>query len=362
MDYTALSVSELRKLCSERSLGSGAWRVGASKAALISALDGTATPSALQGSSNPSSGLDLAAIIGAAIAPYVSNQLDETRVAEMIHSALASRPNNVLEIRKPNSSPVIVGRQHYQFSRLLAALCCNVWIYGPAGGGKTSAVEACARALNVPYHCLQVGPQTSQMQIFGYTDAMGRLVRTDFREAYEHGGILLIDEIDAGNAGVLTALNAALANGKCAFPDGMIERHKDCLFVATANTIGNGASRQYVGRNQVDAATTDRFVKLVWNYDESFESALCGVDCEPTPQDFKPMEGPYDSAIRAHVAAVQSIRQTVNRLGLRVIVSPRASINGCKLIQAGFSGTDALQMTIFEGLDIDTVTKLKGAK
>jgi cobaltochelatase CobS len=52
----------------------------------------------------------------------------------------------------------------------------------------------------------------------GYMDAHGKLVRTLLREAYEHGGVFLLDEIDAGNPGVLTVLNALLANGQVGFP------------------------------------------------------------------------------------------------------------------------------------------------
>ena len=69
-------------------------------------------------------------------------------------------------------------------------------------------------------------------------------------------------------------LNSALANGSCAFADGMVKRHEDFILIATANTFGNGANAQYVGRNQLDSATLDRFVTIEWGYDEELEMAI----------------------------------------------------------------------------------------
>src|SRR5215217_6156820 len=85
-----------------------------------------------------------------------------------------------------------------------------------------------------------------------------------------------MDEIDAGNANVIIQVNAALSNGYCSFPDGMVQRHDDFIFLASANTFGDGASRQYVGRNQLDAATLDRFTTLVWEIDEELEEIMAG--------------------------------------------------------------------------------------
>ena len=46
----------------------------------------------------------------------------------------------------------------------------------------------------------------------GFIDAQGRIVNTEFRKAYEHGGLFLFDEIDASFPQAILAFNAALAN------------------------------------------------------------------------------------------------------------------------------------------------------
>jgi hypothetical protein len=55
-----------------------------------------------------------------------------------------------------------------------------------------------------------------------------------------------------------------------------IKRHKTFRLVLAANTWGTGATRQYVGRNQLDASTLDRFclATIFVTYDESLESSL----------------------------------------------------------------------------------------
>ncbi len=231
--------------------------------------------------------------------------------------------------------------QHKLFPKLLRTCKARVHalLVGPAGSGKTSAAQQVAEALNLPFYSISVGGQTTQSQIIGYMDAGGRYVSTVFRQAYQNGGIFLLDEVDAGNANVLTVLNAALANGVYAFPDGMIQRNADFVCLAAANTWGQGADRQYVGRNQLDAATLDRFMgKLFWEYDEEMERLWSGN--------------------AAWARRVQQIRAATAQLKARLLVTPRASIDGAKLLNAGFSRAEVEEMTIFNATDGETKRKI----
>src|SRR5699024_2303605 len=88
----------------------------------------------------------------------------------------------------------------------------------------------------------------------------------------------LLDEIDAGNPNVLAALNSALANNYCAFPDGMVKRHDNFRVIAAANTFGSGANIVYAGRNPIDGATKDRFVFIDFDIDENMERQIAGND------------------------------------------------------------------------------------
>lgn len=212
------------------------------------------------------------------------------------------------------------------------------FLVGPAGSGKTTVAENVAKKFNMNFYCMSVGNQTTKSDLLGFISATGNYVSTVFRTAFEEGGVFLLDEIDAGNSNVLTILNSALANGYCSFPDGMVKRHKDFCCIASGNTIGQGANKQYVGRNQLDGATLDRFTKIDWTYDEVLEKKI--------------------SKNNGWVNRVQAIRKICNDMGLKLIISPRASINGSNLINDGIPVLQVDEACIFKG-QIDEITKQK---
>ena len=241
---------------------------------------------------------------------------------------------NITEVvvKKYDDTKVNVGVQHYNFKKLLGAISVrtNPMLVGPAGSGKTTAVINVAKALGLKFYSKSVSAQTGVHEFFGYQDANGNYVRTLFREAFEFGGVFLLDEIDAGNPNVLASINQAMANGMCAFADGMVNKHKDFIIVGCANTFGNGANADYVGRNPMDGATKDRFVKLIWNYDENLEYQI--------------------AKNKGWCKKIQELRAKAEDKKVRVIISPRATFNGEKLIEAGLSEKDVLDMVVFNGL------------
>lgn len=149
-----------------------------------------------------------------------------------------------------------------------------VLMVGPAGSGKTHIAVSCAKLLDVPCYSISVNEQTSKSDFLGYTDANGQIVKTNFRKAYEEGGVFVIDEIDAGNPNILTVINSALSNDMCPFPYGMVDKHKDFVCICTANTFGEGESLQYIGRNILDAATRDRFATIFISYSDYIEKTM----------------------------------------------------------------------------------------
>jgi len=212
------------------------------------------------------------------------------------------------------------------------------FLVGPAGSGKTTVAENTAKKFNMDFYCMSVGNQTTKSDLLGFISATGNYVSTVFRTAFEEGGVFLLDEIDAGNSNVLTILNSALSNGYCSFPDGMVKRHKNFCCIASGNTIGQGANKQYVGRNQLDGATLDRFTKIDWYYDEILEKKI--------------------SKNNAWTNRVQAIRKICEQMGLKLIISPRASINGSNLINDGIPVLQVDEACIFKG-QIDQITKEK---
>jgi len=169
-------------------------------------------------------------------------------------------------------------------------------------------------------------------------DANGKYVRSLFREAYENGGVFLLDEVDNGNPNVLSVLNASISNHVCSFPDQMVKKHPDFILCASGNTFGHGANRKYVGRLEIDAATLDRFVFVEIGYDEKLESNICGD--------------------KNYAKLIQSLRKRAEELKLRNIISPRASINGVKLLKSGLDIQDVLKYTVFRDMSEDTIKQL----
>jgi hypothetical protein len=203
-------------------------------------------------------------------------ELNEARILELIRQ---NQTYKGIELKRPATEPKkIDGIFHKEFERVLNYIYneLNVYIYGPAGTGKTQIAEQVAQALGLEYSAISVCAQSSKIDFLGYMDATGKYISTEFRKRYENGGIFLIDEIDNGNPNILAVLNAALANGQMAFPDGMIKAHSDFRCIAAANTFGTGATEQYIGRNPIDAATQNRFLKVFVGYDNELEARIYG--------------------------------------------------------------------------------------
>lgn len=270
--------------------------------------------------------------MGSEIDIIANKQFDEwtARLNPIIEEAKANRR---VEVVTPDATHVITaGRMHRNFEKLLkmTAQRWPIMLVGAAGTGKTYAAEKTAEGLGLPFYAMSVGSQTSKTDILGYMSANGDYVRTLFRDAYENGGVFLMDEIDAGNSNVLIVINAALSGHFCPFPDGMVEKHPDFYFIGAANTYGTGSDRMYVGRNQIDEATLDRFIVLNWDVDEDLEGHL--VDH-------------YDNGRKWH-KVVKEVRKIVNQNQYRVVVSPRATIKGAMLLDIGHTFDEVVESVL----------------
>lgn len=259
--------------------------------------------------------------------------------------AFDALPPKRIEIVRDGILREVKGKTHKQFETLLklVSLGCNVWIYGAAGGGKTTVCAQVADALGLDFAHISLNVQSQASLMMGYRDANGNYVSTEFRKVYENGGVFLIDEYDNASGNLLTSLNTAFANGSCAFPDGNVKRHKDALFIAASNTAGNGANATYNTRQKIDGASRERFIFLEWEYDTQLEKSL-SLAINPTAQPW--------------LTWVLSARETVARLSLPVLVTPRASIEGSRLLLAGFNPLDVAKMVVFKGIDQDTQNKV----
>lgn len=163
---------------------------------------------------------------------------------------------------------------HEEFETVLNFVMMNepVMLIGPAGTGKNVICKQVAKILGLDFYFSNA--VTQEYKLTGFIDANGTYQETEFYKAFKNGGIFMLDEIDASIPEVLVILNAAIANRYFDFPNGKIEAHENFRVVAAGNTFGLGASYQYVGRNQLDAASLDRFAQVEINYSPKIEEAL----------------------------------------------------------------------------------------
>lgn len=248
----------------------------------------------------------------------------------------AAAPTKVEVYEGDKLKKEIEGAHHYLLPELLklVALRIHTILIGPAGTGKSHVAHQAAEALDLPFYAISIGPQMTQASLMGYTSPTGALVRTSFREAFENGGIMCLDEVDAGSAAVLTCINSAMANGVCGFPDGMVKRHPDFVLVCTANTYGTGKTMEYVGRNPLDAAFLNRFARMTFPVDMKLEQQL--------------------GALPEWTSYIQTVRAALEKAGIKAVISPRQSIMGGKMIASGqFTPERARDLLIYPGMSDD---------
>jgi cobaltochelatase CobS len=313
---------------------------------------------------------DLASVLARAIQPLLdaqqSNDIDESKVRLLIADEI-SRLDLHAEIKKANSNGAfptervqkmiddsnvnqvrrvelvlpngetkpITGLVHKAFdtilkmtrSRVASGHPVPIWLDGPPGGGKSHLMEQIAEALSLEPFVLAIGPSDTKTTIVGSV-ATGEFRPGIAYKPYKDGGLFGIDEVAAGDPGVLVNINSLIANQQFRFPNGeLIKKHKDFHVIVADNTRGHGNVKGMI-RNRLDAATLDRFAFLKVDYDETLESALCG----------NAKWAAYVKSVRDYIAQNSSES---------VYITPRASINGAALLAGGLDATEVANATVF---------------
>lgn len=323
-------------------------------------LDQDARLRALAEILNQPQGLDEAAVLeivqrhlGAAISAATSRAADMAReqLADLLEEArriVGGAPRTLRIEIKDRVAVLPAAPRHPLFDTLLTLAVVSKepraqhpMLIGPAGGGKTTAAEQVAEALGLPFYT--DGALSGAHELVGFENAVGKYKLTSFRKAFEHGGVYLADELDGSDPAAVLALNSALANGFMSFPDQAepIRAHEKFYIIAAANTFGRGADRLYIGRNQLDASTLDRFGALTWDYDETLERALAGDD--------------------AWTSYVQAARAATSNLKIRHVISPRASYYGATLRRAGLAFDMVAEVALWKGLDTEQRQRITAA-
>jgi cobaltochelatase CobS len=319
--------------------------------------------------------------IAKGVTPAATPALDEERVkalaAEVTDAVLAAKLAEILatieaankgtpqriEISLNGGTKVIdLGTEprHWQFMQVLAWLeaNCPVWLWGKAGSGKTHMARQLAKALDLPVTIISIDPTMTVGKLVGFRSlANGEFVEGFLLKPFRDGGLVMLDEIDTGDPGILACLNALIANGHYTFPDGQcIERHANFRIIAGANTKGTGAVAGYTARQRLDAATLNRFAIIELEYDERLEEVLAVGDSElPAKVWTKAVYPDIDTRCRGWVRWVQKVRRNV---GNSVLISPRATYLGVAALRSGVPAAEVADALVFSLVTSDTKTSI----
>lgn len=233
--------------------------------------------------------------------------------------------------------------KHPKYSTIQTCIKENIPVYlaGPAGAGKNYTLEQIAYENGMEFYFSN--SVQDEFKLTGFIDANGVYQETEFYKACksENESIFFLDEIDASTPEVLVMLNAAIANGYFNFPNGRVDFGKEKVhFVAAGNTVGNGANDMYTGRQQLDQATLDRFAIIEFDYSKNVERQITNNNEELI--DF-----------------IHELRKISKDNMIKTTFSYRCMEMVCKLEKAQMDLDDILSISVFKGLDQDTINTFK---
>lgn len=277
----------------------------------------------------------------------------------------------------PAETKIISEAAHEKLPDLFGTLKAGCWaaVVGPSGGGKTLGVLQFCKLADIKMVAIkQMTRIIAPHDLIGYMDANGHYRKgawTDVILGYEYKSqengvptaeptttpaILLVDEMDNSNENVIMLLKA-VNTGQIAMPYGLQRVNPLLQVVATMNTWGNGATREYVGRCAQDAALLNEFSFIEWDYDEKFEWKL-----------LEQLYNSYESAGEWKLIDFQRLHDTFRMMRnkaekekVRVIISTRNLINSAKLLVCNPEWTvgKVLRMTVFKGLKQEEVQRIE---
>jgi AAA domain (dynein-related subfamily) len=168
----------------------------------------------------------------------------------------------------------------FGYALILAEQRIPIMLVGQFGTGKSFLARQLSDYLGVPYGETPMTPGATRGDLLGRHTVSG-FIPAEFVRLYEGGGIFNFEEIDASDPSMLIVLNNALAQDHLYNSvDGKeYAKSENFIAVSTANTFGLGATREYVARERLDAATIDRWRmgRIVVPIDEKVEETILGL-------------------------------------------------------------------------------------
>lgn len=282
----------------------------------------------------------------------VTSSVDVDAVKRIIDEHV-TRPKSI--VFRGVETATITERTHFQFEELLARVACreNMFLTGGPGVSKTYMTRQVAKALDVPCVVVSAKPLPQDAEILGYVRPLdGVAVKGAARDVYEHGGVLVLDEIDTAHISLGPSTNNLLSSSVYDFPtDGggteRVERHPMCIFMATGNTFGRGGNMSFMGTVAMNGASLNRFTYMHIECDETLTLEVM--------RDTDVANG-TDHAARVHEIWTRA-RRNIENYRLQVVMSPRDAFSMHAFMVGGLNEYDACRGRLYgrgESSDVES--------
>lgn len=259
----------------------------------------------------------------------------ETSEMKQLKELLQAKTREI-EALKAGENKIVRHHMFDKIATIVGKYKKSVYLYGPAGTGKSALAEQLAEHLNLDFYPMST--VTQEFKFTGYKDGNGIYHDTNFYKAVKFGGLFFIDELDSCANDVLVGMNACLANGYFDFPNETVRAHKDFRVISAGNTIGRGATDEYAGRQALDMSTLDRFLCIYIDYDKNIDMAVA--------------QGDENLVNFAH-----AIRKACQDMELTVLMSYRALSSIIELLQ-DFDIVEVIEWTVIKGIAKDDIYML----
>lgn len=196
-----------------------------------------------------------------------------------------NRGRSIINISESRSFSVS-HEDHPQFESIIEDLLSykKTMLVGKAGTGKTYMAEQFAGKMELPFYKYSASRDASVHDLLGYKQPRSEeYLETAFLNAYENGGVFLVDEFDAMSSDMALFFNGVADNSPTiSIPHRdtkpVAHKHKDFYLIFCGNTWGEG-SIEYTGRDFQDMALLDRFrfSRHEVGYHTPLEQKLCNT-------------------------------------------------------------------------------------
>ena len=278
------------------------------------------------------------AIVEAAITEKIGSGGIAELVETAVKKAVASKPKPTkLEVmladRKIETKAAV---RHEVFDDVLKIIARgqHVWMYGPAGTGKSEICRQVAEAIGAEY--FYTGAILDEFTgLKGFIDANGKKHGTQFTMALDAAAagkevVMCFDECDGSVPEVLLTLNNYLSGGAIECMGTLYTVNEHMHIVACGNTNGRGGTMQYT-RQRIDEATLNRFVRVPVTYSLRIERAIAGGD-----------EELFEFA--------RGLRETAEKSGIDILVTYR-TLGQLKDLAPAIGANKAVEYVVCSALD-----------